>query len=403
MAIQTTSNLSNSIRSQYDAMYLRGAALRRLYDQFAMPYTASNLDMKTLMQGSSVTIPFLSSMAPGTTAISQTADITPQVLYDAVTTISPTSRGEALQWAEAVDITAYTNYGEERFQKLGENQMVSVDLLAQAAALQGTLVYRAAARASLDAGTSGHRASDALFSRMQGYLQNLQVPGFVTDDGKSEVWACMMHPYPFHDIRESGNVDSIGLYQNGGIHLNYELGQIGPFRLVVDAQAKTFWAAGAANASPIATTTAAAINPLATTMTVTASTNMSVGDWVLVGTIETANTHYAENEYVYINDITSDPVIGILGTGDNGGFKYAHANGVTISNADPVYPLVFGGPKSLVKLYATDVGEFGQTIGPEETGILHQFRHIGWKWYGNYNRLIDNRVLRVEVSSSYEA
>ena len=41
-----------------------------------------------------------------------------------------------------------------------------------------------------------------------------------------------MDPYVFHDIREGGNVDSIGLYQDKGIHLNFELGQVGPFRLL---------------------------------------------------------------------------------------------------------------------------------------------------------------------------
>jgi hypothetical protein len=64
---------------------------------------------------------------------------------------------------------------------------------------------------------------------------------------------------------------------------------------------------------------------------------------------------------------------------------------------------VFGGPFSLVKLYAPAIGEFGTLVPEERTGLLKQFINSGWKWYGGYARLVDNRVLRVEVSSSYEA
>jgi len=56
-----------------------------------------------------------------------------------------------------------------------------------------------------------------------------------------------------------------------------------------------------------------------------------------------------------------------------------------------------------VKLYATGIGEFGQLVPEERTGLLKQFISSGWKWYGGYSRLIDNRCLRVEVSSSFEA
>src|SRR3990172_298853 len=259
MAIQTTANLT-PFHAQFKETYEREAMFNRLYDQFAVPFPG---DMAKMMSVSPVTYPFLSDMDPGVTAISQTADVTPQVLLDATASITPTSRGEALQWSELLgDIQQSYNYNEERALKLGKNQAESVDLLAQAAALQGTFVYRAAVRASLDAGTTGHRASDALFSRIEGMLQNLRVPGFITADGSSEIWMSLMHPYPFHDIRESGNVDSIGLYQDAGIHLNFELGKIGPFRLVVSPFAKVFGSAGANNATDVDTTLGAATNPL---------------------------------------------------------------------------------------------------------------------------------------------
>ena len=403
MTVQTTANLT-PFHAQFHETYIKEAMFNRLYDQFAIPFPG---DMSALMSGSSVSYPFLSDMDPGVTAISQTADVAPQVLLDATASITPTSRGEALQWSELLgDIQQSYNYNEERAIKLGKNQAESVDLLAQAQALQGTFVYRAAARASLDAGTPGHRASDALFARMQGYLQNLRVPSFITPDGGSQVWPSLMHPYPFHDIRESGNVDSIGQYQDQGIHLNFELGKIGPFRLVVNAWAKTFLAAGVVNGTAVGTTIAASATAnlkLATTIEVAANTNITAGDWLMIGTIETANTFDPQNEYVFVTATPGGTTVSILGEGSNGGLRFTHSVGETVSNADNVYPILFGGPSSLVKLYAPGIGEFGQLVPEERTGLLKQFINSGWKWYGGYSRLVDNRCLRVEVSSSYEA
>ena len=402
MTIQTTSNLTNSIRAQYVADYLAASYGQRLYDQIAVP--VPGLSMDEAIRGSSVVVPFLSGMAPGTTAISQTADVTPQVLFDATASITPASRGEALQWSENLDIQAYTNYGAERMKKLGENQQESVELLAQAAACQGTWVERAAARTSLDAGTASHRASDSIFRKYHGMMLSLKIPGFINDAQEANTWAAIMHPFVFHDICESGNVDAIGTYINQGIHLNFELGQIGPFRLVVSPYAKVFGGVGANNATDVGTTLNGATDPLATTIVTAAdvSANVAVGLLWTVGTLETGNTFYPTNERFKAVS-ASTVTITILGEGENGGLRFAHASGVTVTNSDSAYSVVFGGPSSLIKLFAPAVGEFGEVVGPKKSGLLDQFASVGWKFYGGYSRLTENRVMRFECSTSYEA
>ena len=104
MAIQTTANLSDSVRVQYDEVYYGAARVGRVYDQLATP--VPGLSMDQAVKGSSVNVPFLSSMAPGTTTISQTADVTPSVLEDTTSSVTPTSRWGALQWSELLDIQA---------------------------------------------------------------------------------------------------------------------------------------------------------------------------------------------------------------------------------------------------------------------------------------------------------
>jgi len=398
---------TNAIRTQYIAKYIRSVAQMRLYDQFAVPYTAysGGLSMNELMQGNSIQVNFSSGLQPGVTAISETADVTPQVIRDATASVTPTSRGEAVQWSENLMIQAYTDVAEATLQTIGENAGESIDLLAQAPALQGTWVERAAARASLDAGTVSHRASDSIFRQAQIKLLRLQAPGFMTDDGGAQVWMCAMAPEPFHDISESGNVNDIGLYQDRGIHLNWELAQVGNFRLVVSPFAKVFGGAGADNGSGAAADTLAAAEQRLDTSVVTSSdvaTNAAYGDWIWIGTEETANTFYPTNEPVKMLSATT-VTLTIAGGGPNGGLRYDHAAGEAVRNADSVYPLVFGGPQSLVKVFATDVGEYGTIVGPKDSGLLEQWTHIGWKYYGNYGRLSQNRVLRWEVSTSYEA
>lgn len=406
MAIQTTSNLTNSLRAQYVGKYVQGFYEKRLYDQIAVDYTkfAPGMNMDQLMQSSSIVIPFLSGMTPGTAVISETADVTPQTLRDATASITWTSRGEALQWSQQLTIEAYTDYTARAYQAVGQNASESIELLAQAAALQGSWVERAAARASLDAGNAAHRASDALFRKYSAKMRTLRVPGFVTEDGGNQVWSAIMHDYPFHDICESGNVDTIGTYQDMGIHLNFELGQIGPFRLVVSPFAKVFGAAGADNGTAVATTLASAATALATTFVTAAdvSANVAVGEYWWVGTEETANTFYPTNEPV--KPLSASTVtITAIGQAENGGLRFDHAIGEAVRNADSVYPIVFGGPESLVKVYATDTGAFGKVVGPKVSGLVDQFNTLGWKYFGTYARFRENSLLRYECSTSYEA
>ena len=398
---------TNAIRTQYIGKYIRSVAQMRLYDQLAVPYTAFSpgQSMNELMQGSSIQVNFSSGLQPGVTAISQTADVTPQVIRDATASVTPTSRGEAVQWSENLMIQAYTDVADATLQTVGENAGESIDLLAMAPALGGTWVERTAARASLDAGTVSHRASDSIFRQAQIKLLRLQAPGFITSDGGSEVWTCIMAPEPFHDISESGNVNDIGLYQDRGIHLNWELGQVGSFRLVVSPFAKVFGGAGADNGSGAAADLlSAAVSRLATSVVTTndVATDAAYGDWNWIGTEETSTTLYPTNEAVKMLS-ASTTTLTIAGGGPNGGLRYDHAATDYVRNADSVYPLVFGGPQSLVKVYATDVGEYGTIVGPKDSGLLEQWTHIGWKYYGNYGRLSQNRILRWEVSTSYEA
>lgn len=401
MAIQTTSNLSNAVTTRYTTKYQDGVESLRLYDQYALPVGAPQFELETRRgMGSTYTFNFLSQMTPGTTAISETADIAPQILRDATATITPTSRGEAMKWSQLIDIEAYTDYVAKRYEILGQNMMESVDNLAKAAALQGSLVVRAAARASLDAGTTTHNLSESAMWSAVSMAESLKLPTFITSSGRKMLMATM-HSDAYYDLFHSGNVVSVAIYQNKDILFNGELGEIANCKLIVSPFAKVFGAAGAANATNANYTTSASALALDKTVSVTTGTNNTAGRLLLIGTIETANTHYDDNERVKV--VSGTTTATIVGQGANGGLKYDHAAGVSFDNHDHVYPVVFGSPGSLVKVFAQEVGEYGEVVGPLKDGLAEQWTSLAWKWFGGYGRMAENYILRGEYSSSLDA
>ncbi len=411
MAIQTASSsagtavpISNSIRTQYQAIYIDAAMHERLYDQIATT-VADNPEM---IRGSSVQWQFLSDMAPGTSAISEVADITPQALRDATGSLTPTSRAEAIQVSELALIQAFTPYGEKMMQKVGKGAQESIDLVAQGAALQGTFVQRAIARASLDAGTSTHLLTDSAFRAAALKFAEAKVPDFsgVKPGASQGTYVAIMHPALYNDLysNANGNVVTSALYQNAGVLFNYEFGSINNFRLVVSPWAKVFWGAGADNGTDvIATSLSAAANALATTVTCSASTHLDslLGRKLAIGTEETGNTFYAANESVAPVSATAS-VITFIGEGPNGGLRFDHTTSDLVRNADNVYTVCFGGPSSLFKDFDPGVGEFGQIVVKDQ-GLVNQFHSVGFKWYGGYARVAENRVLRGEYSASADA
>lgn len=401
MAVQTTTNLSNAVRTRYSAVYLEAAMMERLYDLLSAPVEKQGVE-KAAGLGSAVLVNFLSDMTPGTTAISQTADITPQVLRDATATITPTSRGEALQWSETLDVQEYTNRTAEAYKLVGKNAMESIDILARDVALQGGLKAPGTARASLDAGTSTDRWVDAAIHKASTMLQTLKCPAY-TQNGRSQ-WFAIAHPDAYLDLFSGGNIISIANYQDKEIWFGGEVGQFGGFKIISSPWAKVFGAAGADNASNAATTLSSAANALATQIVVASATNITAGTYLTIGTEETGSTHYPTNERVRVSSAyVSGTTIDIIGEGANGGLRFDHASGAGVRNADSAYPVIYGGPLSIAKLYDAGVGAYGQTVGPKKDGILEQFNTLGWKYYGNYGRWVESWLVRGEYSSSVDA
>lgn len=409
---QTAGSLTNSVRTAYSNVYLEAAKEARVYDMFSTPAGSYGVEQAAALN-STIQIPFLSDMQITETAISQVADINPQTLRDASYTLTPVSRGDALQVSEIMKLEAFTNYGESLYKRIGRNMMETVDLLAQAASLKGENIIRSTVRTSLDAGTTAHNISNVSFSQARAALEGLRCPAFV-GNGRSQFLA-LAHPDVFFDMRVSNDIVSVAYYQDKEILFNGEIGSFENFKILTPTWAKVFYGAGAANGTTQATTVSTAVNALATSINFsTAGNNIQAGRYMNIGTRETGNTHYPMNERVKIyTTYTTGLTASIIGEGANGGLRFPHASGEAANNNDSVYPVVWGSPASLVKLYAeglgsgdpqaTGTGEYGCVVGPVLDGLLHQFWSIGWKWYGQYGRISENWLVRGEFSTRLDA
>ena len=405
MTVTQTSTLSNSLRIQYLNDYQQGAMRRRFYDQIAAPIdelsaaAGAAQAMADLSQGGTVRIAFISDMAVTTTPLSEVQDIDPQVLADAKTDVTVDMFGDGIQTSQKALIQYFTNYGVSSPAKVGLNMMDLVDFKAYEAGLAGALVYRNSARADLDGASTADRASDSIFSNVAARLSNFNTPGFEGENRPTN-WVALTDHFVLNDIAQGGNVVNVAIYQDGEMVLNNEVGKLHQFKIVASGFAKMFLGAGTTATTNVGTTLAAAAGRLATTIVVGAIGSTAVDMWLnIFATEETANTFYPSNERVKVAAISGTTVT-IVGGADNGGLRFAHALGETVNNSHTVHTILYGGPKSLAKVYAPDIGEFGELVGPKKQGLAEQWTSFAWKWYGGYGRISENWLHRAEVSSS---
>ena len=412
MTVTQTSTLSNSLRIQYLNDYVVGAAKRRFYDIVASPIdelsaaAGAAQSMADLSKGGTVRITFLSDMGISTTPLSQISDITPQTLADASTDITVDMFGDGIQTSQKALIQYFTNYGSSSPMKVGQNMMEFVEFKAGEAALNGSLVYRAAARASLAAGTTTHYASDGVFANVAARLSQFSCPGW-EGEGKPTSWAALMDHFVLNDIARGANgtvVLNVAQYQDKDMVLNNEVGRLHSFRVVASGFAKTLYGGGlSTGGNTIATTLASAAARLARTIAVGTTTNLAVNQWLnIVDGTESSSTFYPGNERVKVISGSSTALV-IVGEGPNGGLKFAHAAGATVQDADSVHTILFGGPQSMAKIFAPDIGEFGELVGPKKQGLADQWTSFAWKWYGGYGRPSENWLYRGEFAVSEEA
>lgn len=405
MAVTGTVQLSAEIVTAYESDYIMAGISNMYWDQFAEPR-----QIDAGMKASTYQIPILESMQPSTGTLDELNDVTAQAMSANSVSVTMNEYGSAIEVTRLVGVQSYIDVYEQAAISNGYNMAESFDLIARAVAGQGSRRFfqnsRTARSAFLGKSTSADRITTAFIemlatfartSRMQLYEDNTVV--------------CPLHPFVWYDLQQATDVRNLAQYQNPEILFNGEIAKWGGTRFILAANSKAFLSAGAADPTiPVATTLAAAAAVGATNLKLTDVTNVNVGKWInIVEGTESGNTWYDTNEMFFVTAVGTSGSGGTgvdgwaydPGPGDNGGLRFAHASGTTVSNANNVYPLVVLGPKSFMKAYSGETGPYGESVVTGPFDRLGRFLTFGWYQIMGYTRLRNQWIMRGEVGSSF--
>lgn len=390
MAITLTSTLDASVATLYEKDFLSQKRKTQVWAQQPLVNWLRPLQ-GGVHSGSSVQIPMIEEMALATTALTESSDVTPVALSDRYITLTPYEQGNVVQTTKMLDLEAYTDVGKMAAIAIGQNQARSIDRLVRDAAVGGTWVFYvvgATTRTDLDTTNDLLTFSDLMVG--VAHAKNASVPEF--DGG----FVAIANPLVIAGLAADSAWLNVQYNQLGGTGiLNGEVGKLAGVRFVSHEYGKLYLGGGAALNSHSATTITEPLSAGDTTATTT-TTNLQVGGYVTIGTLEAANT-----EQVMVTAIGTGTIAfrGEGNTATNFGCKYAHADNSALTYAANAAGIVLIGANSLYGAYASDPGKDGNiTVEWAKTNIPNRFMNHSWYWIGGFARN-EHSLLRIECAA----
>jgi N4-gp56 family major capsid protein len=409
MTVITTSVTSNSVQALYQAEFVMAAKRNYVYSQSPLAFTPAQGVIGIGNRGSSVNIPVFHRLAPSTTALSQTADVTPVTFTDDLITVTPEMYGQAVQLSQKLSLEAFTDVEQAAVINVAEAAADARDRVARIQACSGAAVVfggDATTRLTVGTGSSSYEMGYSDWLDAVAFLQGARAP--MLSDGAGV--AAIISDQTYADQIDDGTLILVGEYSAGAYPflLNGEIGtHIAGVRVIKSNFAKIFHGAGASNVGGMESTIVGSTTTLvagATSMGLPGTiTSGAVGDYVAVGTVEaTGVADPLITETVMLIGATNSTTQAILGGGPNGGFVYPHAAAAPITAHAQVHAAVFMTAEALAMVYTNDdgLGPDGLIIPPENTGLLKQFNSMGYKHFLGFARASENRLWRVEHEPS---
>ena len=257
MATTGTSALSNEEKALYDGQfYLQGQSLV-YWDQFC--------DLREQMngvRGQTYNFPVIESLQPNTGPLDELSDISAQQMRAGEIVVTLQEFGGAVEVTKFAVATSYADVYKQAAYVNGYNLAESLDMVVRATAGQGSKVFFQNARTARSAfagqSTAADRPNPAFLELLAVLTRTIKMPLY--EDGA--VLTCT-HPFVFYDILQDSagqSVRTMSQYSHPEILFNGELAYWGGLRLIVSANSKAFWGAGAAATSSVSTTLSSAVN-----------------------------------------------------------------------------------------------------------------------------------------------
>jgi N4-gp56 family major capsid protein len=404
--------LANEIKALYDGtFYLQGQSLV-YWDQFC--------DLREQMngeRGQTYNFPLIASLQPNTGALDELSDIVAQQLRAAEIVVTLQEFGGAVEITKYAVATSYADVYKQAAFTNGYNLAESLDMVVRVVAGQGSRQFFVTTASSAIVARSGidgvanpvtsanpHTISSTFLFFLSMLGRSVKMPLY--EDG------CVVtnfHPFLMYDLIQDKTISTLAQYSHPELLFNGEVAYFSSVRMVVSANAKVFYSAGAVNAGgSTVTTLSAQVNVGDTTLAITSGTNIQNGQWcgVLDGT-EPGNSWFETNElFRVISGGTTTSVTGFfldpgpsVGTNE-GGARYAHASGKTFSNSRCVYPIPILGPNSITKICSSFTGPYGETVVTGPFDRLGRFLTFGWYGLLGYARTLNSWLFRGEVGSA---
>lgn len=398
--------LAPEVKAMYDAdFYIQGQSVL-YWDQFA--------DLKgPIMNGQrgiSQNFPIIESLQPNPTVLDELIDVAPQQMRGAEVIITLSEYGNCIEVTKFLVATAYADVYKQAAYINGYNLAESFDYIARAVFGQGSRVWFANRHTARNQIAGQTVTADTLNIRFIELLtlvvaRSAKMPLY--EDGAV---ATCIHPFVFYDLIQDANNNGVGargmsVYSHPELLFNGELAYWAGLRIIVSANAKGFWGAGAPQTTgAVATTLANPANPGDTQLNVAAATGVLPGAWLAIQDApEPGNTWSDSNELFMVTAVAGNVVTGFAldpGPGDNAGLRFAHAVGTVINNNNSVFPVVVFGPNSVTKASSDWTGPYGETVVTGPFDRLGRFLTFGWYAIEGWARTRNAWLFRGEVGSS---
>lgn len=415
MATTGSTDLTNSIQTILTVEAEYEAARTQVWGQF--PMIPADGVISGPDAGRTVQLRFLPRLGIKTSVINEKADVTPELVGDKSVDVTIDEYGSAVQITKFAEIVLKGDVRSETAKRVAEQMVASLDRLAGRQYYEGNnFVFRAngvATRVLLDATNDilpDAGVGSSFLERGSTALRSARTPGFREDGTGIEFYSTVVSPVVRPDIVETAGYLSALQYQSGRDELfNGELGDVRGLRVMISEQGKVY--PGAGTAAQAATTLSGSVAAGATTVVVTDATGLAVGDTITIGTLEdgatvTSETSASTTENVLITAVNSTTLT-VAGLGyssdgiDTPGLRYAHASGESVIEAATVAAIPIFGPESVMKAYASEVGEFGQSVVSGPYDVLQRFLNIGWYAVMGWNKTNGLWTARLEVATQF--
>ena len=401
MAVTGTGQLSNSLMEVMSGEFDMIVPKQYIYAQSPLTYVPQDGVLRRGAGYSSLRINTYHRLLPANTTRSEITDIAPVQLRDSQVTISHSFYGNAVQLSLKLQETASRDLFQIAAKIVAENAGESVDFVARSVAVAGS-AFELGNGSSRDAVNSNGVLTPGMLYNAAGYLASApKLEGGFNQPTIGGGLAAIMRNAVIADLAENSSIILLGQYRDSAPE-TVLMGEVGAHmsgvRLIVSDWAKIFQGGGSTLVAS-SDNLSNAVNAGATTIAVSTAISSGTGTYLTIGTRETtANGEQTNVEVVYAAALSS--ALAIAGGAPNGGLLFDHSSDSPVGAYNQVHAVVVFGAESIMKVYASDIGENPQLLPPKVDGMLDQWDSAQWRWYGGFGVRAQNRLYRLEVGSN---